>query len=63
MYNQRKIILEEIGKSRNSTAILYVTGDRRGMEVQIAADVIDIFADHLDAIVNSKKIKIGRAHV
>jgi len=58
MYNQRKIILEEIGKSRNSTAILYVTGDRRGMEVQIAADVIDIFADHLDAIVNSKKISL-----
>lgn len=58
MIAKRKNILEKIAKIRNSTPILYVTGDRRGMEVQIAGDVIDIFGEHLETINGSKKISL-----
>ncbi len=43
-------ILKCIEEMRDSTAILYVTGDRQGLDTQIGQDVIDLFVDHLDAI-------------
>ena len=48
--NHRKNILLRIGETRNSTAILYITGDRQGLETKIGQDIIDLFVDHLDAI-------------
>ena len=36
----RKVIYQEIEKSRNSKVVALVTSDRRGMEAQIAQDAI-----------------------
>lgn len=51
-------ILQEIEKVRESSVILYVTGDRPGMETQISPEVIDLFVDHLDAMWPTKKISL-----
>lgn len=48
-YNERIAIFKEIEAARKSKVILYVTGDRPGMETQIS-DVASYFVDHLDAI-------------
>lgn len=45
----RKQLLRTIAKERKARAILYVTGDRPGLETRIGADVIDYFVDQLDA--------------
>ena len=47
---ERKPILERIEAARDSRVLLYVTGDRAGMETQISPEVGDLFVDHLDAI-------------
>lgn len=57
-FDVRKPILEKIEKSRRSKAILYVTGDRQGMETQISNESADLFVDHLDDIWPSKKISL-----
>lgn len=46
----RKKILRRVEIERKSKAILYVTGDRQGLETRIGPDIIDLFVDHLDAI-------------
>lgn len=51
-------IYQEIERNRNSKVIAYVTGDRANMETQIAADVVDIFGKHLEAIGQTKKITL-----
>lgn len=56
--DKRKILLRQIEKERQSKAILYVTGDRRGLETKIGQDVIDLFVDHLDAIGPVDKISL-----
>ncbi len=58
MYTERKKIYEEIEKSRHSKVIAYATGNRPGMETQIASDAVDIIAEHLDIIGNTKKISL-----
>lgn len=49
-HEKRAEILQRIEAERNSKAILYVTGDRPGMDTQISKDVIDLFVDHLDRL-------------
>ncbi len=56
--NHRKPLLEEVENQRNSRVILYVTGDRRGLETKIGQDVIDLFVDHLDVIGPVPKISL-----
>ena len=56
--NIRKDLLRQIEQLRESKAILYVTGDRRGLETQIGSDIIDLFADHLDDLSPVKKISL-----
>ncbi len=55
---RRKRLLKEVGKERDSNVILYVTGDRQGLETQIGQDVIDLFVEHLDAIGPVEKISL-----
>ncbi|MFD2207232.1 SDH family Clp fold serine proteinase [Kiloniella antarctica] len=57
-HTERLEILKTIEEQRGSKAILYVTGDRPGLETQIAKDVHDIFVDHLDAIGPTEKISL-----
>lgn len=54
----RKGILKQIETERNSKAILYVTGDRQGLQTVIGQDVIDLFVDHLDALGPVDKISL-----
>lgn len=57
-HGDRKLILEAIGKERNSKVLLYITGDRPAMETQIGPDVDDIFVEHLDALWPAEKISL-----
>ena len=51
-------LLRRIGEERGSVAILYVPGDRRGLETQIADEVVDLFVRHLDAIRPQPRISL-----
>jgi hypothetical protein len=50
MYADRIEILKKIEQRRNSKTILYVTGDRPGLETQIHQEVYDYFVNILDDI-------------
>jgi hypothetical protein len=51
-------IFNKIERARNSKVLLYVTGDRPGMETQIGPDVDDIFVEHLDSFWPAQKITL-----
>lgn len=48
MYTARKALYEELEGERTSKVIVYITGDRPGLETQIAPDALDLFTHHLD---------------
>ena len=48
----------EIERERNSKIIIYVTGDKPGMETQISPEVHDLFLNHLDKFNLPKKITL-----
>jgi hypothetical protein len=54
----RRRIYRRIERERNTKVLAFVTGDRGGMETQIAQDCIDRFVDLLDAIGPSEKISL-----
>ena len=58
MIKQRIEILKKIEQRRNSKAILYVTGDRPGLETQIHQEVYDYFVNILDEIGVVNKISL-----
>ncbi len=58
MYLSRVENYEWIEKNRQSKLLIYFTGDRRGMETQIAPDVLEYFSEHLDKIGKVKKISL-----
>lgn len=58
MYNDRLLNYKAIESQFDSKLLVYVTSDRRGMETQIAQDVIDLFINHLDTIGAVKKISL-----
>ena len=58
MYDDRKKFYQQLEKERNSKVIAYVTGDRPGMETQIAADVPDVLLEHLDKYGKVNKISL-----
>lgn len=45
-------------RKRNSKLLVYYTSDRKGLETQIASDIIPIFTDHLDKIEDNGKISL-----
>lgn len=49
-YQTRRHLYRQLEAERGSKVIAYITGDRPGLETSIAADALDIFADHLDTI-------------
>ncbi|WP_341711268.1 hypothetical protein [Erythrobacter sp.] len=57
-YTERKAILQKVEAARGSKAMLFVTGDRPGMETQISPEIIDFFVDHLDALWPAEKISL-----
>lgn len=58
MFNDRIELIEKIENLFNTKLIVYVTSDRRGMETQIAQDVIDLFIKHLNSIGPVQKISL-----
>ena len=58
MYTDRKPLYEELERIRGSKVIVYVTGDRRGLETKIGTDVFDIFTHHLDLIYHHERISL-----
>jgi len=57
----RKGRMELIGKiqeKRHSHLVVYITGDRRGLETKIATDVFPMFHKHLTQIENQKRIDL-----
>ena len=58
MDNNRKKLYQEIEKKRNSKLLVYITGDRRGWETQIANDATEYISEHLDKIGKVDKISL-----
>ena len=58
MFQDRNSIYEKIEKKRDSKIIVYITGDRPGLETQIHTEVLDYFVNHLDKIGVVKKISL-----
>ncbi len=57
-YQTRQDLLRRWEAARQCTALLYVTGDRPGLETQIHPEVLDFFAQHLDGIGTVEKISL-----
>jgi len=55
---ERRALLQKIEKSRDSRALLYVTGDRPKLETKIHSEVLDLFVDHLDNCGVTKRISL-----
>ncbi|TKJ28466.1 MAG: hypothetical protein CEE40_11570 [Chloroflexi bacterium B3_Chlor] len=55
---QRKALIEAIENKRDSKVIAYVTSDRRGLEVQIAGDVVPVLHEHILAIPEAERSKL-----
>jgi ClpP class serine protease len=58
MYRDRIENYKWIEQDRNSKLLIYFTGDRSGMETQIAQDVLEYFSEHLDKIGKVNKISL-----
>lgn len=58
MYPTRIPLLQSIERRRNSRAILFVTGDRPGLQTQIHGEVYDYFVNLLDDIGVVNKISL-----
>lgn len=57
MYETRKKIFKQLEAARESKLLLYVTGDRPGLETQVHPEVLDHFVPHLDRG-NCKRISL-----
>jgi hypothetical protein len=58
MYQDRIILYKTLGEKRQSHVLVYVTGDRPGLETRIGPDVYDYFVDQLDKIGVTPKISL-----
>lgn len=58
MYQNRIELYKEIENRRDSKLLVYVTGDRKGLETKIHSEVLDFFVDHLDTIGDVPKISL-----
>jgi hypothetical protein len=48
MFQDRKVHFQQLEEARGARVLLYVTGDRRGLETQVHQEILDLFVDHLD---------------
>jgi len=58
MYSERIKLYEALEQSRSSKVIVYITGDRKGLETQIHPEVLDLLVNHLDVIGTVPKISL-----
>ncbi len=57
-HEDRGVLLERVGEARGSKAMLYVTGDRPGLELLIGPEADDVFVEHLESLWPAKKISL-----
>ncbi len=58
MFSERVDNYRWLEADRKSKILVYVTGDRQGMETQISSDALEYFSDHLDKIGKVEKISL-----
>lgn len=58
MLKDRIYLYKEIETQRKSKLIVYATSDRKGLETQIASDIIPLFIEHLDSIGDNERISL-----
>ncbi len=58
MINDRIDLYKKIEEERQSKLIVYITGDKPGMETQISHEIHDLFLNHLDKFQNPQKITL-----
>lgn len=58
MLKDRLSNYRKLEEARNSTLLVYVTGDRPGMQTIISSDVLPFFTNHLDIIGDVGKISL-----
>ena len=58
MYQDRIELYKQLETERESRVLVYVTGDRRGLETKIASEVLDLFVEHLDLMGDVDKISL-----
>ncbi|MEQ8425981.1 MAG: hypothetical protein RIA63_14780, partial [Cyclobacteriaceae bacterium] len=58
MFKDREDNYKKIEALRKSKLLVYVTGDRRGMETQIHPEILEYFIDHLDKLGKIDKITL-----
>ena len=58
MFSDRIDNYQKLEKLRNSKIIVYITGDRPGMETQIHPEILEYFVDHLDPLQKVDKISL-----
>jgi len=55
---KRMELIKKIEKKRNSRLLIYITGDRRGLETKIGMDVFPMFHEHLMRIGKQERIDL-----
>jgi hypothetical protein len=58
MFKDRLNNYREIEKRRDSKLLVYITGDRPGLETQIHPEILDYFIEHLDQLGKEKRISL-----
>lgn len=58
MFTERLKDYQRLENERNSKLLVYVTGERPGLETQMHNEVIDMFTEHLDKIGKTEKISL-----
>lgn len=58
MHAQRMKLLKKLEAARGSKVVVYVTGDRPGLETQIHPETIDLLVHHLDLIGPTSKLTL-----
>jgi hypothetical protein len=58
MFSERTEKYKKLEHVRKSRLILYITGDRPGMETQIHPEILEYFIDHLDPLGKVNKISL-----
>lgn len=58
MGTPRQTLIDRLETARNSKVLLFITGDRPGLETQIASDAYDLVVHHIDAIGLTQKITL-----
>jgi len=58
MYTNRRNLYTQLEQARSSRVLVYITGDRPGLETQIHPEVYDFFVNHLDRMGVVPKISL-----